>query len=629
MRAMPRRGLAIALAAALGCATSPPPRPPALVGRTKQFAPLAIRDDAKLPGQAVILGTDGGIGSTVLALPAQPARVTVDAMTPAGVVAIALVAAPSPPGLPADALVRGAVTVGDGETAAARWNAGLWTAAHAAADALGKDLADVTFTATPRGPAARIAAPALIAAGFLASLTGAAIDPAASVIGALAPDGTIGPIDGVGEHVTAALAAGKTRIGVPVGMRGADLVARARARHAEIVELATLPDAYRLLTGKPLPASIAVDERDMALDADALRVLDLAYAGWQQRLAGEWAALLQLEQAGVAPPALAAAIRTAKQRASEAEALRRGGAPHVAYRRIVEAWTWACAANRTAGVLRAVAAGKLDAARAAITAIAPGEPSPDGVLDQVGARRPTSLAGHLAMLTGFAAGVRGAAADRTGAARLDELAAQLVANAALPALADALIAAARSRVAAVGALDLATQALALVGDHGARYVGAPDNLARVAAAIRAAAAAMRGAADDGVAHDRIATWRDSGDPGAALAAGLLAFAAETAAFDDTAAIAAHADARAVCAGTAAGAPCEALRPWLTAAARMARAEARAARIATGEIPLAARWAYQRAVAAPATDLDAQLAALDDLWASTAASRAAIVLARNG
>jgi hypothetical protein len=62
---------------------------------------------------------------------------------------------------------------------------------------------------------------------------------------------------------------------------------------------------------------------------------------------------------------------------------------------------------------------------------------------------------------------------------------------------------------------------------------------------------------------------------------------------------------------------------------MARAEARAARIATGEIPLAARWAYQRAVAAPATDLDAQLAALDDLWASTAASRAAIVLARNG
>ena len=50
---MPGRGLAIALAAALGCATAPPPRPPALVGRTKQFAPLAIRDDAKLPGQAI------------------------------------------------------------------------------------------------------------------------------------------------------------------------------------------------------------------------------------------------------------------------------------------------------------------------------------------------------------------------------------------------------------------------------------------------------------------------------------------------------------------------------------------------------------------------------------------------
>jgi hypothetical protein len=603
MRAMLRR---LALVSLLGCASAPPPPPPALVGRTKQFAPLAIRDDAKLPGQAVILGTDGGVGSTVLALPAQPARVSVDAPTKTGVVAIELVAAASPPGLPAEALVRGSVT--DGDVAAARWNAGLWTAAHAAADALGKDLADVTFTA--RGPA--VAAPALIAAGFLASLTGAAIDPAASLTGALGPDGTIGASDGVAEQVSAALAAGKTRIGVPAGLRSAELVGRAKARRAEIVELTTLADAYQLLTKKPLPAPVAVDERDMALDADALRAIDAAYARWQQRLGGEWAALLQLEQAGHAPPALAAAIRLAKQRASEAEALHRAGASAVAYRRIVEAWELAATANRAADVLRAAAAGKLDAARAAIDAIAPGEPSWASVLAQVGALRPTSLAGELAMIAGFADGVRGWAADTTGAARLAQLRDQLP---AIDELADALIPAARARLAAAGALDRA--ALALVGDHGARYAAAPDNLARVAAASRAALIANLRYAELRGREVGVLRAIAEGAPPEAV------FAAHRAALDDAAALVAHADAPCTDA-----APCAALKPWIAAAARVARAEARAARIATGEIPLAARWAYQLATAQPPADLAAQLAALDDLWASTAASRTAIVLARN-
>lgn len=629
------RGLV--LVGMLGCASAPPPRPPALAGRTKQFAPLAIRDDAKLPGQAVILGTDGGIGSTVLALPALPARVTVDAMTQAGVVPIAVVAAPSPPGLPPEAIVHGALTVGESDVAAARWNAGLWAAAHAAADALGKDLTDLTFTATPRGPAD---APALIAAGFLASLTGAAIDPAATLTGALGPDGTIGPLGGVNEQVATALTAGKTKIGVPTGLRSAELVGRARARHAEIVELATLADAYQLLTKKPLPAPVAVDERDMALDADALRALDTAYAGWQQRLAGEWAALLQLEQAGQAPPALQAAIRLAKQRASEGEALRKAGLPHVAYGRIVDTWALASAANRAAGVLRLAAAGRLDEARAAIDAIATSEPSPASVLTEIGALRPTSLAGHLAMIAGFAAGVRGWADDATGAARLAQLRDQLPANAAIDALADALLPAARARFAMPGELDLATQSLALIGDRGARYTAAPDNLARVAAAIHAALAAdlryaellgsdvgalraIAGVPDDGVPHERTAAWRD--DPGGALAASLLTFAAHLSAFDDASAIVAHAHASTLCTEPK---PCDALKPWLAAAARVARAEARAARIATGEIPFAARWAYQRAVAQPAVDLAGQLAALDDLWASTAASRTAIVLARN-
>src|SRR5690349_2658795 len=47
---------------------------------SKTYAPLAAKTDAKLPNQAVILGTDESNGSTVLPLPAAPSKGLVDAM---------------------------------------------------------------------------------------------------------------------------------------------------------------------------------------------------------------------------------------------------------------------------------------------------------------------------------------------------------------------------------------------------------------------------------------------------------------------------------------------------------------------------------------------------------------------
>jgi len=97
------------------------------------------------------------------------------------------------------------------------------------------------------------------------------------------PDGTIGPVAGLPEQLAAAIARGKTRIGVPAGMRIArsaatgkdvDLARLAHDRRAEVVELADVHDAYQLLTGHRLPAPVAVPAAAMALDQAALDRLD-------------------------------------------------------------------------------------------------------------------------------------------------------------------------------------------------------------------------------------------------------------------------------------------------------------------------------------------------------------------
>src|SRR6185295_17627889 len=75
-----RRVLAFTLCA-VACGAPPAPRPaaPPRARTTREYPPLAMKADAKLPGQAVILGTDGD-RATVLPLPAGPTTAVVEAM---------------------------------------------------------------------------------------------------------------------------------------------------------------------------------------------------------------------------------------------------------------------------------------------------------------------------------------------------------------------------------------------------------------------------------------------------------------------------------------------------------------------------------------------------------------------
>ena len=663
--ALGRRVLAAMLCAALGCGGPRLPRLPITLGGTvKYYPPLAIKADAALPGQAVVLGTDEAGGSTVLALPGVAHAVVVQAMLGGSqAVAITLTAGPAGTGMVSTPL------------AGTHWLAELARARRIASGALGKQVDELSLAAAAAGPVEAGATATLVAGGLLAALTGAPIDPRTTVVGTLDPDGTIGPIAGLPSLVRDAIAHGKTRIGYPRGMRvvrtpagDIDVVALAKAHHGEAIELGDVHDAYQLLTRKQLPAPVPLAEADLALAADDRVALDAAYRGWQARLASEWAALLQLEQAGRPPPAIARMVRLAHERSERAEVRRRAGQLVAALADVRAAWLEATVANTTAALVGTVAASQIDGAVAAIIALDPG-PRVRAAFDAAGALPPTTIGGHLAMLEALQAVLRGWALRETAAdavrATTELLGAlrgkpvsELGASATATAVADAAAPAVRAMLRAGAELTAAEQVLARAPDRGVAYTCTPASMQQAVAGLTSLAVAElrdaetagdptrpRDALDDGARH-RLAAR----EPGYAVAerlargasdslpvelvtawgkdtcsAGLLQLASAALVNREAARLILRHEVTAV---VDAGNHAALLRALIASAQRAARARARAARIATGAVPLQARLAYQLAAVEATGSVDDQLDALAELWTATAIADAAILLARN-
>jgi hypothetical protein len=688
---------------AITLTTSPAP-PPAVVPAPPAASPPAAVPPGTPPPTvpATPPGTPPGSAATATPPPTVPsaAPATVPATPPPTVPATppgSAATATPPPTVPGTAPATAATAsppvpairapqVGAGDPAAgARWRAGLWSAALVAATTLGKDLHDVTFSAVPASPIDSAAASALIAAGFLATLTGAPIDPQATLAGTLDPDGTIGPAAGIPEQFLGALGHGKTRLGYPSGMRLArsqvtgkdvDLVQLAKDHHAEAIELANVYDAYQLLTRHALPAPVPVGEADMALDPDTLGGLDAAYLAWRARLAGEWTQLLHLEQAGRLPATVGVLTRLAQDLGEQAEVLYRAGKLPAAYGRVLAAWVSAAGANATYAVLAKLAAGDVDGAVAALAARDTADPG--AILGKLGALRPATLSGHLAMVAAFQPALRGWSYHGFGAEALrattqllaglqGKSAAELGSAATAERIAGTLAPAVLMRLRTIAETTVADQELALEPDQGVPYTGSPPHVARLAAAFQAeAAAALRhadallvaplaraaGITDDAARRRVAAAWPDyliadalarlpSGDLPRQLAASwgegsvawsLLLLAGHAAAYHTAAFLLAKYDALAVHVDDAGRIDAvehpEAFRALLANAGRTARATARAARIATGTIPVQARLAYQLAAVEQTGSLDDQVNALADLWAASAFCRIAVMLARH-
>jgi hypothetical protein len=466
------------------------------------------------------------------------------------------------------------------------------------------------------------------------------------------------------------------RVARSLAGKDVDLVRLAKAHRAEAIEIAGVHDAYQLLTRAALPAPMPVGEEDMALDAAALDRLDARYLAWRKRLADEWAQLLQLEQSGRLPPAVKVRVRLAHERSEQAEALYRAQKLPAAYARMASAWVSAAAANAAYAVLAKLAAGDIDGAAAALSAAGTTEATTGALLSKVGALRPSTLAGHLAMVAAFQAALRGWSYDASAADAIrvttqllggyrGKPPSELGAPATLDAIARAVVPAALMRFRTIAENDLADQELE--PEQGVTHTCSPVDVMRLAAVFqRAAAAAQRhvdgllvdplaqragiveaaarerlastepdyAVADmlsrtlaDGLPHDFTTSWGEQ-----SVSASLLELAGHELAYHQAAVLIAKYDALAIHADSGgrvdAVAHPAALRGLLATAARTARAHARAARVATGAIPLQAKLAYQRATVEAAGTVADQLDALSELWTASMFSQLAVMLARN-
>ena len=660
--------------------------------RVVTYGPLGLKDDAKSPHQAVILGTDAQNGSTVMWLPEGQSKATVDAMfvkiggtAPAtgGMTPVKLATATNP---------ERSVQVGIYEEFAGgtgpQWRAGVWVSAIVAATELGKDLTDFTFSATSGGYIDGASASGLMTGGFLASMTGVAVDPTVTMTGIINPDGTIGPVGGIPEKFLGSIEKGKKRLGYPIGMRYAkseasgnevDLVKLAQDHGAEAVEIADVHQAYKLLTGKELPATVPVDEADMALDPETTKDLEKKYKEWQQRLAAEWATILTLDSVGRLPALISTLRDYTKHYQDEAEQLHKKGFVGAAYSRMLYAWVFATSTTATYEVLSKVRAGNISGAVSTLTTLDQLDQNTTAVFEKIGALKPNTLGGHLQMMAAFKAALRSwvyrqfaTSAVQSTTAYLETLTQVGSAQLGSEELADRVVNAVAPTVLYVGRTaaetTLAIQQLDFEHEDSVKYMCSIPNVQRMSTSFQSAAVAGLNYFDtllveplatsekisEDDARQRIAiaepdylvaylssklanaegmpkelklAWGEH-----SLAWGLMQLAGSELAFYDSSELIAkyyslgvHTDSNSKIDKIEYA---KAFTNMLATAERNARANARAARIAAGAIPIQAKLAYQLATVEKDGDLTEQVDALSEYWASSAFSQTAVMLARN-
>lgn len=663
------RGWVLALAGTvLACGTAPPrPTAPAPVpgAETVRVEPLAFGPRARARNHALILGTtDAGATWLPLAEPATTVGIQADdlhlpaadsAARPAsGPLWITAWVRPVPGARAAGLANAGLVTDGDrARRLPAHPAAGA--ALQATALALGKDLSDLRYVAVPEATLTPLArepmAGALLAAALLASLTGAPVAPDAA------------------REAHAAREATMAGMLLPDGSVLAPTAGGVRDVH----------QAYARLTGRRLPAPVPVPARAMAVPAAWAARLGAPYPAWRRALAGSWMQVLDMTGAARQPPALAHLAREAERLAREAEVLRGRGALLMALEHMMTAATYATAAAALQTMLVGLRAGhdgageplralgiaaaeRLDQARAAAAAA-----SSSSTGEQV-----LVMAAHQWILRGagaHATGSQGQAAleralDATAAGADSPLSAR--AERLIAAAAPAALALARAESSARRALDMVAAAPqapapcatghATGGPAGVAPGKAADPIGPIGAVALAHAAATAAGLPPG----------DTGDTGddvhAAVARVAVEHAQRWARADRALAPATRCDrARAALAAALlaqveaalsalprhlpanSAARARVLADLLARAERKARQHARAAQVATGDIPALARLEYTmaRRLARPAaagapsqagdfgTAADAaMLAALERFWLSSMHAQAAVILARH-
>lgn len=668
----------------VGCGpTAQPPGGGAGGGSTVKVTAGDIKDEAKAPNQALILGTDTNGGSTIIQLAEGESSVSVDSMwvkmgPPAS-------GGSSPVKLTTGPNAEGTVRVGMYEEFAGglgpQWRAGVWLSAFLSSTTLGKDLTDFKFTAEAGGNVDGASASGLMTAGYLAALTGTAIKTDVTMTGIINPDGTIGPVGGIPQKFAGSIELGKKRLGYPIGMRysvdvntgeSVDLQKLAKDAGATAVEISDIYGAYELMTGQKLPKPVPVDEKDMELEDEVIAAFEAKYNDWQASVSKEWDRILELDSAGRLPQGLISLALVARDEVGVAEKLKKQGMATAAYKHMVDAWIYAASATTTADILESVQANDIIGAKAKLHAIEALTNSTESVVRQVGELKPDTMGGHLQMLSAYEKAIAGLAGymhsstsadttrlylDNLSALTPEQMAEFDVAEQTVMYTAPTVLAIARS----VANMALSLESMEIEGVKSLNYMCSLPNVRRLATSFQSAAAAnvtyfetLVGVKDDTTRNYVAAMEPDyltafissnlakmSGMPDTlktewgedSLPWGLMTLASAQLAYFKASTLISKWYSLGVqndwLTGRATSVEHEkAFMNMLATAERKARENARAASVAAGSIPVQARIAYQNARILREGDLADKLQALEAYWASSAYSQTAVMLARN-
>ncbi len=638
-------------------------------------ATTALSCAGNLPIHATILGTDSKDGSTELTLMGSEATRIVDMigvsdsrykdgrMDP-----VALSTEPNSDGavhVNVHERTRGAI--------GPQWRSSVAISAFVAASTLNKDLLDFVFTAEAAADLEGPSGSGLMTAAFLAAMTGAQLDKSVTMTGTINPDGTIGPVGGIPEKFLAAIGKGKRTLGYPVGMHLArsaatnemvDIVKLATDHGAKAVEIADVHQAYHLMTGNDLPAVVPVSEEEMQLDAATVASLDKLSLARQQAME-----VMQLDADPARPAELERLVAMVRHQLAESSRLHDKGMAAPAHDAMDLAWEYALAASTLHTVVTRAQAGDLAGAIATLDGLARLGGDDGDVFKRIAAHPAVTLGDQLQISHAYRAALRGWTGGVSVGPRLAKAKAflggldiaRLTGAEQAAWIANGVVSAIRSLSARAAQYALAGDWLELdTGHRAADTAVATPQIVRASSSFQAASAAGIAYFDSlvipGFAKSLKVSESDAKEtlaereptylfahladhfPSEHLAAELeqawgehsvpwllLSLASsELGYFDSTYLVAKY-----YSLGVAGGRVVheQAFVQMLAGAERTARASARAARIATGAIPMEAKLAYQLAVASRDGSTADKLAALESFWASSSYSRTAVMLAR--
>jgi hypothetical protein len=368
-----------------------------------------------------------------------------------------------------------------------------------------------------------------------------------------------------------------------------------------------------------------------------------------------------------------------KSYAEIAETLHKKGLYGAAYARMLAAWAYASSANQIYDIMSKVEAGKIDDAIASLNKLDNLDDQTRDVFTKIGAIKPPTMGGHLQMMAAFRAALRGwsfrvfAGGSLTATkAYIQSLAgtppAQLASDPQVDKLAGMVAPTILYVKKTVAEMTLATEQLEFEAATDINYMCSIPNVRRLATSFSSAGGAglnyfdtllvqpfaesakisedeakqriaiiepdylvalmaSRLANQDGVIKEMRDKWGEQ-----SLAWGLLSLAGSELAYFHSAELIAKyysLEIKKDAQGEISGVEHEkAFANMLESAERNARANARAAKIATGNIPVQAKLAYELASVERDGTVSEKLDALAQYWASSSFSQTAVMLARN-